>query len=160
MIERVFIPLFATFIGAFMAFRYQYAIEKRRDKRAVVQQLMMYRNVGADELDWIKHMNVIDIVFHDNEIVRQLFDHYMDWVSTDEKFHTHNHVRVYYEMLYLMCQDCGYSQITEYDLKRNVYSPNALRDHYNRPHSFVFVQGAQTKEIAILLDEISQHGIA
>jgi hypothetical protein len=160
-LEKIFIPLVATFSGAWLAFRYQRSIEKNRDKRAVVQNLMMYRNVGADELDWIKSMNVIDVVFHNNEAVRQLYDQYLEWVRTTEKFKTGNHVRVYYEMLYKMAQDCGYTQITQYDIQKNVYSPNALQIHYPQSVSESFHHlGAPTQELAVLLEEIYHLGLA
>ena len=121
----------------------------------------MYRNVAANELEWIKAMNVIDIVFHDNERVRQLYDKYLDCVHDPEIFVTNKHVGIFYEMLYLMSQDCGYNQVTQHDIKRNVYSPNALDKHYPQSvEPITFHQGPLTKETAILLDEISQCGSA
>ena len=59
---KIIIPLcsagIGAIIGATLAYRNQYRIELKRDKRAVIQNLMMYRNVGAHELDWIKALNV------------------------------------------------------------------------------------------------------
>lgn len=160
-IEKILFPLFSTFIGAFLAFRYQYLIEKRKDKRLVVQTLMIYRNVAADELDWIKAMNAIDLVFHDNERVRQLFDKYIECVNDDAKFLAADHVKVYYQMVYLMAQDCGYTQIMEADVKKNVYSPRALNIHYpNRYPDFHFDNTPKTAEQADLFEAICQIGLA
>jgi len=160
-LEKICIPLVATFSGAWLAFRYQHFNERNREKRAVVQILMAYRNVGATELKWIEHMNIIDVVFHDNERVRHLYDEYIVCVKTPELFEKGRHVDVYYEMLYLMCQDCGYTQIMQRDVQKNVYSPNALIHHYPDPiPEFSFHQGPLTKELANELDEISQTGLA
>lgn len=161
LLEKIVFPLAATFTGAFLAFRYQHSIERDKEKRAVVQVLMAYRNVAADELKWIEYMNIIDIVFHDNERVRQLYDKYLDCVGDTERFITKEHVDVYYEMVYCMCQDCGYKQIMQRDVKRNVYSPTALEKHYPRNEpAYPFYQGAYTKESAVIIDEESQYGLA
>lgn len=72
-IKYVIIPLVSACVGAIIAFKYQRTTELKRDKRAVIQTLMMYRNVGAHELDWIKALNVIDIVFHSDKEVIALF---------------------------------------------------------------------------------------
>jgi hypothetical protein len=127
-LEKVCIPLVATFSGAFLAFRYQHSIEIRRDKRAVVQNLMMYNNVGADELDWIKALNVIEIVFHNHERVRQLYHRFLN-LTTPPNDQTFEYIDVYYEMLYLMARNSGYTQLTLSDIK-NCYAPRALQAHY------------------------------
>lgn len=160
--EKIVLPLFATFTGAFFAFRYQNFLEKNRDKRTIVQTLMIYRNVGADELDWVKAMNAIDLVFHNNERVRQLFDTFLEYTKDEDRFNNGDHVRIYHEMVYFMAQDCGYTQITEFDIKKNVYSPRSLSFHY--PHSgdlyFQPGQSPKTAKLAELLEECSQYGLA
>jgi hypothetical protein len=158
-LEKIVIPMVATFAGAFLAFRYQHTIEKRRDKRTIVQSLMIFRNVGADELEWIKAMNAVEIVFHDNERVRQLWAKYLEYTSDMEKFKQSRHIDVYYEMLYEMCRDCGYNQITESDL-RQFYSPNALSKHYHNPASLEKPIDLNEPPYPQLLEEISQQGLA
>jgi hypothetical protein len=155
--EKVAIPLFATFSGAFLAFRYQYSIEKNRDKRAIVQNLMMYRNVGADELEWIKAMNAAEIVFHNSERVRHLITDFFDCTDDEARVGRDEHVPIYNEMVYEMAQDCGYTQITISDIKR-VYSPIGLAAHYPNRKKFYPVLGAPDAHLATLLDEISQYG--
>jgi hypothetical protein len=127
-LEKILIPLVATFSGAYLAFRYQRSIELKRDKRAVVQNLMMYRNVAADEILFINSLNVVDIVFHNNERVRQLYHQFLEMTKI-ENFSSGKHVEVFYEMLYEMTQRCGYTQITKDDVMK-FYSPNALDLHY------------------------------
>lgn len=70
--KKIIAPLLTACIGAILAFRYQHRIELKREKRYILQTLMMYRNVGANELDWIKALNAVDIVYHDNKKVREL----------------------------------------------------------------------------------------
>jgi hypothetical protein len=133
-LEKILIPLVATFSGAYLAFRYQRSIELKRDKRAVVQNLMMYRNVAVEEILFINSLNVVDIVFHDNERVRQLYHQFLEMTKA-ENFSTGKHVVVFYDMLYEMAQRSGYTQITKDDLK-TFYSPNALEAHYPKKYSY------------------------
>lgn len=128
LVEKIIFPLFSTFTGAFLAFRYQYKIEKRRDKRQVLQHLVAYRNVGADELDWIKMMNIVNVVFHDDEIVRQEYAKYLDLIEPD-KIKSGEYIDVYYDMLYEMAKASGYSQLIRSDLTQ-YYAPIGLRQHY------------------------------
>lgn len=132
------------------------SIEKNREKRAIVQHLMMYRNVGADELDWIKMMNIVDVVFHDNERVRQLWQLHNECIVLP-RFHTGEHIEVFYEMLYEMCQDCGYNQMMKADLK-NVYSPIALSEHY--PHRYQPPADINEPPYPGILEEIMCLGLA
>jgi hypothetical protein len=158
-IEKILIPLGATFAGAFLAFRSQSTIEKNKEKRAILQNLVVYRNVGAEELDWIKSVNAIDLVFHNNERVRQLFSLFYEIVCDEVRYGKSEHVDVYYEMLYEMAKDCGYDQMTVSEIKSKVYSPQALSRHYP-PQHFAQSLGPPNSEMAKLLEEISQLGTA
>ncbi len=156
-VAEILVPLCATFTGAFFAFRYQHSIENNREKRSVVQTLMMYRNVGADELDWIKALNAADLVFHDNEKVRRLLSLFFQYTAEPARMQAKEHVDVYYKMVYEMCQDCGYSQMMEADL-RNFYSPKALSKHY--PNSFDEFVDINEPPYPGLLEEITHLGLA
>jgi hypothetical protein len=127
-LEKVAIPLIAAAIGAVLAFRYQHTLELKRDKRQIIQALMMYRNVGANELDFIKALNAVDIIFHDNKKVRTLLHTYFDQV-TEPYFHNYQWRDTFFEMLYEMAQSSGYSNLTKDDI-RNYYYPRALDWHY------------------------------
>ena len=127
-LEKIAIPLIAAAIGAVLAFRYQHTLELKREKRHIIQALMMYRNVGANELDFIKALNAVDIVFHDNKKVRTLLHTYFDQV-TEPYFHNYQWRDTFFEMLYEMAQSSGYSYLTKDDI-RNYYSPRALDWHY------------------------------
>jgi len=125
---KIIVPLLAACIGAILAFRYQHTLELKRDKRHIIQALMMYRNVGANELDFIKALNAVDIVFHNNKKVRELLHTYFDQ-TVEPYFQNYQWRDTFFEMLYEMAQSSGYSNLTKDDI-RNYYSPKALEWHY------------------------------
>lgn len=127
-LEKIAIPLIAAAIGAILAFRYQHTLELKRDKRHIIQALMMYRNVGANELDFIKALNAVDIVYHDNKKVRELLHTYFDQ-TVEPYFSNYQWRDTFFEMLYEMAQSSGYKNLTKDDI-RNYYSPKALEWHY------------------------------
>ena len=126
--DKIIIPLLAAAIGAILAFRYQTHLELKRDKRHIIQALMMFRNVGANELDFIKALNAVDIVFHDNKKVRTLLHTYFDQLI-EPYFQNYQWRDTFFEMLYEMAQSSGYKHLTKDDI-RNYYSPKALEWHY------------------------------
>lgn len=132
----ILIPIVSAVIGALigtsLAFVYQSKAEIRKEKRAILQALMMYRNVGAGELDWIKALNVIDLVYHNHPKVIELYHKYL--ACTDPAiFHTQQHLEVYVQLLYAMAQCTGYKNLTETNI-RQIYAPEGLIQHY--PHRF------------------------
>lgn len=125
---KIIVPFIAALLGAFLAFRYQYKIELKREKRQVLQVLMMYRNVGANELDFIKMLNATDVVYHDNNQVRDLLHTYFAQ-TVRPLYETGAYVETFYRLVFAMAQDCGYSHLTMHDI-RDFYSPEALEIHY------------------------------
>ena len=129
-LEKIGIPLVAAFIGAAVAFLYLHKLEIRREKRHILQTLMAYRNVGAHELDWIKSLNIIDIVYHDNKKVRALLHKFFAY--TEEPFFSQGqHLDVLYELIYAMAQCSGYKNLELSDI-RDYYAPRGLNMHYTR----------------------------
>lgn len=127
-LTKIFIPLIAACIGAALAFGYQHTLEKRRDKRHILQVLMMYRNVGANELDWIKALNVIDLVFHKDKKVKELYHKFNNYTKPG-MFETMQYVDVFYQLLEAMAQCSGYKSLQGTDI-RDYYAPEALLLHY------------------------------
>ncbi len=130
--EYVIIPLVAAalgaIIGAVLAFWYQRKMEIQRDKRGLMQMLMAYRTVGAVELDWVKALNMIDIVFHDNKEVKRLLRSYMYHTDTT-RYASGHHQEVLVQLLVEIGKSCGYTEITETDI-RDGYNPISLRHIY------------------------------
>jgi hypothetical protein len=128
---RVITPFISALVGAVLAFMHQRKTELKRDKRHVLQALMIFRNVGVEELEFIKALNAVDVVFHDNKKVTQLCHTYFDQLDP-KVFHTLQWRDTFHEMLYAMAQSVGYKNLTKDDIRR-FYAPNALDLHYPRP---------------------------
>ncbi|RKD14273.1 hypothetical protein BCY91_07220 [Pelobium manganitolerans] len=126
--EKFLIPLVSAGIGAILAFRYQHTLELNREKRYILQTLMMYRNVGANELDWIKALNAIDVVYHDNKKIRELL-HTFFAQTMEPHYGNLQWVETLYQMIYLMAQSSGYKHLTLHEI-RTYYDPKALDLHY------------------------------
>lgn len=127
-IEKIAMPLIAAFIGAVLAFRYQSTIELKRDKRAVIQNLMIYRNVGAQELDWIKALNAIDVVFNKDRKVIELFHTFL--AQTRRPLYDNGQwIETFYQLIYEMAKCSDYKNLTMHEI-RDFYSPEALDQHY------------------------------
>jgi len=126
--EKIVIPLLAACIGAILAFKYQSTLELKRDKRLIIQTLMIYRNVGAGELDWIKALNAIDIIFNRDKKVRELFHTFL--AETKPPFFQNNQwVETYYKLIFEMAKSSGYKKLSMHEI-RDFYSPEALKSHY------------------------------
>jgi len=89
---------------------------------------MAYRTVGAVEIDWVKALNMIDIVFHDNKEIKRLLRSYMFHTDVSRYF-TGHHQTVLVELLVEIGKVCGYTELTESDI-RDGYNPKALRHIY------------------------------
>jgi hypothetical protein len=131
-IQYALIPLVAAtlgaIIGAVLAFRYQRKIEIQRDKRGLMQMLMAHRTIGAVELDWVKALNMVDIVFHNNKEIKRLLRSYMHHTDT-ARFANGHHQEVLVQLLVEIGKECGYTEITESDI-RDGYNPISLQHIY------------------------------
>ncbi len=127
-LEKVLIPLVAAVIGAILAFWYQRKMEIQRDKRGLMQALMGYRTVGAIEIDWIRCLNMVDVVFHDNKEIKRLLRSYMYYTDTT-RYATGHHQEVLVQLLIQIGKACGYTDITETNI-RDGYNPISLRHIY------------------------------
>ncbi|WP_144604058.1 DUF6680 family protein [Algoriphagus algorifonticola] len=127
-LEKIAIPLIAAFVGAVLAFRYQSTLELKRDKRLIIQTLMVYRNVGAEELDWIKALNAIDVVFNKDEEVKRLFHKFLSETRLPA-YNSYAWIETFYEMVFEMAKCSDYDTLTMQNI-REFYSPEALKSHY------------------------------
>lgn len=149
LVEKIVVPLFAALGGAILAFRYQRVTELKREKRSVLQVLMMFRNVGANEIEFIKMLNAVDVVYHNNRKVRELL-HTFFTQTVIPMFHTKQHVETFYKMLHEMAKDCGYDKLTLHEL-RHFYDPIALELHYpNLNRNDAPVHETETTEVTVV----------
>lgn len=128
LIFKIIAPIVSAFLGAMSAFWYQRVLDKRREKRAVIQTLMMYRNVGAKELDWINALNVVDIVFSDNKKVTDLYHDFI--AQCDPSLYSNGQwIETFYSLVEEMAKRSGYNGLSKQQI-REFYQPEALRFHY------------------------------
>ena len=127
-IENVLIPLVAAFFGAILAFRYQRVLELKRDKRSIIQVLMMYRNVGAHELDWIKALNTVDIAFNKDKKVREIY-HTLLTQLRPPLFQNSQWVETYFQLIAEMARCSDYKDLNLHEI-RDYYNPIVLDQHY------------------------------
>ncbi|AHW61545.1 hypothetical protein SAMN05444285_1614 [Draconibacterium orientale] len=128
MVTQVLIPIIAAFIGAMSAFWYQKRLEKRRDKKSVIYTLMMYRNAGANEIEWINALNVIDVVFNKDKKVRELYRTFISQCEPD-LFKNGQWRETFYELVEEMGKCSGYRKLSKSEI-RSFYAPESLNIHY------------------------------
>lgn len=122
------IPILAAFIGAMSAFWYQKRLENKRDKKAVIQTLMMYRNAGANELNWINALNLIDVVFNENKKVREIYRTFITQCEPN-LFKNGQWRETFYELVEEMGKCSGYKKLSKSEI-RSFYAPESLQIHY------------------------------
>lgn len=152
-VQYVLVPLAAAGIGAavgaVMAFRSQRSIELKRDKRIIIQSLMIYRNVGAHELEWIKALNAIDIVFNKDKTVKDLY-HTMINQMRPPMYQNGQWVETFYRLVFEMARCSDYKELTMLEI-REYYSPNALDIHY--PNMNIGSQPTPPAEIELAIEK-------
>ncbi len=107
-VEKIIIPLVAAFVGAILAFIYQNRFQKRQDKKWVLATLMAYRHLGVTSEDFVKALNMIDIIFHDNKQVKEKLRKYFNYTSYDV-YSGGQRVEAFFELISAMSKEIGYN---------------------------------------------------
>ena len=115
-LEKIGIPLIAAFIGAVCAFTYNIRLQKHNDKKLVLATLMAFRFAGVYEVEFVKALNMVDIVFYDNKKVRELLHKYYTYYSNSIYSGGHR-VDTIFEMMFEMGKDIGYKELKQSDIK-------------------------------------------
>ena len=80
-ITSIIIPIAAALgggiIGAIIASKNSRWIIKHNDKKFLLAQLMGYRHAGATEDDFVKALNMIVVIFHNNIRVKECLHRYL-----------------------------------------------------------------------------------
>jgi hypothetical protein len=120
-LEKIIIPLLSAFIGALLAFIYQRRQQKRQDKLYVFGALMANRHAGATDADFVKALNLTDVVFHKNQKVREALHKY--FLYTKHPIHAGTpRLEAFYDLLRYMAEDIGYKNLKHSDLS-DFYAP-------------------------------------
>ena len=120
----IIIPIAAVLIGLHL----QNRAEKRKDKMHIFKVLMTSRIYGWTQ-ESVHCLNIIDIVFSDDEKVRNawkdLFDKYCVQNPDDTQLKKIQNAQ--YKLLETMAKSLGYKDKVTWETIQNPYVPNGLR---------------------------------
>jgi hypothetical protein len=122
-------------VGAFLGFVWQTKNDKKKDKKTILATIMAYRGVGAAEHDWVKALNMVDVIFYDNKKVRTLLHDYFKHLYRP-LFDTGQHGKILLDLIHEMVKDIGYKDLTQTDIM-DFYFPEALGQLYPKPAEVV-----------------------
>ena len=123
LIAIIIIPIVAVLIGQWL----QNRSEKRKDKMQIFKTLMTSRIYGWTP-ESVHSMNIIDIVFADDEIVRNawkdLHDKYC--VQNPDETQLKKIQNAQYKLLEVMAISLGYKDKVTWETIQNPYIPNGM----------------------------------
>ena len=123
LLALIIIPIAAVLIGQWL----QNRAEKRKDKMQIFKILMTARIYGWTP-DSVHALNIIDIVFADNEQVRAA------WADLNDKYHVSNpdqqHLKkieqAQYKLLETIANSLGYRNKITWETIQNPYIPDGM----------------------------------
>ncbi len=128
--EKIIIPLLSalagTLLGGGLTFFYQKKFQKHNDKKLVLATLMGYRYAAYKEPDFVKALNMVDIVFHDNRKVKDLLHKYFLYTGS-EIYSGGTRVETFFDMLLEMGRDIGYKDLRHSDI-HDFYNPAGMQN--------------------------------
>lgn len=120
----IIIPIAAVWIGQFLQTR----AEKRKDKMQIFKTLMTSRIYGWTQ-ESVHCLNIIDIVFSDDEKVRNawkdLYDKYC--VQNPDEAQLKKIQNAQYKLLETMAKSLGYKDKVTWETIQNPYIPDGMR---------------------------------
>ena len=117
-------PLIAVLVTIWM----QNRKEKRERKEAIFSTLMAHRRAFPPVPDWVKALNLIDVVFSENQKVVVLWHQYYQLLgsaSSNNEYQDREHK--YIELLSEMAKVLGYKNLQQTDIDK-YYSPQVIED--------------------------------
>lgn len=102
--------------------------ERRDRKDRLFQTLMIYRKSVPPSHEWVNALNLIDVVFADNEKIVRIWKEYYQMLGSaksDHEYRDRDHK--YIELLSVMAKDLGYINLQQTDIDK-FYSPQAHQD--------------------------------
>jgi hypothetical protein len=127
----------AILLSPLIAVRVSMWLQKRgddlRQKRAIFAALMATRHRFLSD-EAVKALNVIDVVFHDNARVRELWKEYMEMVNNQGLNNDQGNAqrgKKNLEMVQAMAEVVGFGKITHLDVDR-FYLPVGLAEERKR----------------------------
>jgi hypothetical protein len=116
--------ILSAVIGSFLGFLWQTKKDNKKDKKSILITLMAYRGIGSEEHDWVKALNMVDVVYYDNKKVRTLLHDYFKHLYRP-LYDTGAHKKILLDLLHEMVKDIGYKNIKQSDIM-DFYFPESL----------------------------------
>ena len=108
--------LLSPVIAVLVTLWYQSRREKRNTKLSLFITLMAYRKLNKPTHDWAKSLNLIDIVFADNQDVVKLWHEYYEHLCEDSSTQATQHT--YLNLLSEMAKVLGYKGLQQTDIDK------------------------------------------
>jgi hypothetical protein len=124
--QSIIIPLLSAALGALLTFWYQKRNQKIQNKLYILANLMAYRHAGPREEEFVKCLNMVDIVFHNNKKVKELTHKYFEYTSSNI-YSGGQRITTFLELLIEMGRDIGYKDLKHSDVK-DFYTPSNPED--------------------------------
>ena len=128
----IIVPIAAVFIGQKLQDRNQ----KRKDKMEIFRVLMMNRGIGWTA-DTVRALNIIDVVFSDNDSVRARWREYYNQlcIQTPNVMQRKQIQEAQDKLLEAIAQSLGYKKQVTWETIQNPYIPqgmlNAMQQQQN-----------------------------
>lgn len=116
---KLIIPIVASILGAllgaFLGFLWQTRAEKSRNKKNILGIIMAYRGLLAEEDEFVRALNLVDLYFYDNKEVRLLVHDYFKHLYSP-LYETGHHARILLSLILAMAKDVGYGDLQANDI--------------------------------------------
>ena len=124
-IALIFIPIFAVIVGQRLQIKHQ----KRNDKMQIFKILMTHRIFGWTN-ESVQALNLIDIVFADDEAVRKQWKVYLDKLYIENPTDTElSKIKIEHEkLLETMANALGYKDIITWESIQKPYIPKGMTE--------------------------------
>ena len=135
----IVIPIAAVFVGQ----RLQGRSQKRKDKIDIFRTLMMNRGIGWST-ESVRALNIIDIVFSDDDTVRARWKEYYKQlcIQTPNAMQSKQVQEAQDKLLESMAHSLGYKEQVTWDTIQNPYIPKGMWDAMQQQQN---IQNGQEK---------------
>lgn len=129
-VALIVIPIVAVLIGRWL----QNRADKRKDKMQIFKTLMIARVYGWT-VDSVNAMNLIDIIFADEVVVRREWKSYYSKLCTEKTSFTEEELQeimqAEYAMLQEMAKSLGYKKDIAWEAVHTLYKPKGMEAQMN-----------------------------
>lgn len=135
----IVIPIAAVFVGQ----RLQDRSQKRRDKLEIFRALMMNRGI-AWTIETVRALNIIDIAFSDDSMVRTRWKEYYNLlcIQTPNDMQCKQVQEAQDKLLEAMAHSLGYKEQVTWETIQNPYIPKGMMDAMQQQRN---IQNGQEK---------------